>query len=87
MIGAGVYTWENISSLLPMVAIITWTVASWQDNTKWMRVAEIMICIMWIVYDIFVGAYAGCLTEFMILSSATIGLFRHDLKKKEEGER
>ena len=87
LIGAGVYTWENVSSLLPMVGLILWTVVSWQDNTKWMRVAEIMICIMWIVYDIFVGAYAGCLTEFIILSSATIGLFRHDRKKKEEGER
>lgn len=87
LIGAGVYTWENVSSLLPMIAIITWTVASWQDNTKWMRIAEIMICIMWIIYDLLVGAYTSCLTEFIILSSAAIGLFRHDRKKKEEGER
>ena len=86
LVGAGIYTWENVTSLLPMVALIVWTVVSWQDNTKWMRVAEIMICIMWIIYDLFVGAYTGCLTEFIILSSAAIGMFRHDRKKKEEGE-
>lgn len=37
LVGAGIYTWENVTSLLPMVALILWTVASWQDNTKWMR--------------------------------------------------
>lgn len=87
LVGAGIYTWENVTSLLPMVALILWTVASWQDNTKWMRVAEIMICILWIIYDVFVGAYVGCLTNFIILSSAAIGMFRHDIKKEEEGER
>lgn len=87
LVGAGIYTWENATSLLPMIALIVWTIASWQDNPKWMRVAEIIICIMWIIYDLFVRAYIGCLTEFIILSSATIGMFRHDMKKKEEGER
>ncbi len=83
LVGAGIYTWENTTSLLPMIALIIWSVASWQDNTKYMRVAEIIICIMWIVYDLFVGAYAGCLTEFIIMTSATIGIVRHDVKKKE----
>ncbi len=31
----------------------------------------------------FVGAYAGCLTEFIIITSATIGIFRHEVKKKQ----
>ena len=86
LVGAGIYTWENATSLLPMIALIVWTIASWQDNPKWMRVAEFMICIMCIIYDLFVRAYTGCLTEFIILTSAAIGMFRHDMKKKEEGE-
>lgn len=87
LIGAGIYTWENTTSLFAMIAIILWTVVSWQDNTKWMRMTEIIIGVMLIIYNIFVGAYIGCVTEFIVLSSATIGMFRHDIKKKEEGER
>lgn len=86
IIGTGIYTWENLTSLLPMIALVLWTTVSWQNNTKWMRVAEAFICIMWIIYDLFVGAYTGIMTEFIILTSTVIGIFRHDIKKKEEVE-
>lgn len=84
LVGASIYTWENATSLLPMIALVIWTIASWQDNTKYMRIAEIIICIMWIIYDLFVGAYMGCLTEFIIITSATIGIFRHDIKRNND---
>ncbi len=84
IVGAGIYTWKDITSLLPVIALVLWTIVSWQSNTKWMRLAEAFICIMWIIYDLFVGAYAGIITEFIILCSTTIGIFRYDIKKKEE---
>lgn len=86
IVGAGMYTWEDPTSILPMIALVLWTVVSWQNNTKWMRVAEALICVMWIIYDLFVGAYTGLITEFIILGSTVIGMFRHDRKKKEEAE-
>ncbi len=83
IIGAGIYTWENITSLLPVIALVLWTIVSWQNNTKWMRLAEAFICVMWIIYDLFVGAYAGIITEFIILTSSIIGMYRYDIKKKK----
>lgn len=71
---------------IAMIALVLWTTVSWQNNTKWMRVAEAFICIMWIIYDLFVRAYTGIMTEFIILTSTVIGIFRHDIKKKEEVE-
>ena len=81
IIGAGIYTWKDITSLLPVLALVLWTIVSWQNNTKWMRFAEVFICITWIIYDIFVGAYAGIVTEFIILTSTIIGILRYDIKK------
>ena len=48
-----------------------------------MRLAEAFICVMWIIYDLFVGAYAGIITEFIILTSSIIGMYRYDIKKKK----
>lgn len=76
IIGAGIYTWENITSLLPVIALVLWTIVSWQNNTKWMRLAEAFICVMWIIYDLFVGAYAGIITEFIILFSFNFLYFK-----------
>lgn len=84
IIGAGIYTWENITSLLPVIALVLWTIVSWQNNTKWMRLAEAFICVMWIIYDLFVGAYAGIITEFIILFSTMIGMYRYDIKKQRD---
>ena len=83
IIGVGIYTWKDLTSLLPVVALVLWTIVSWQNNTKWMRFAEAFICVMWIIYDLFVGAYAGIITEFIILTSTIIGILRYDIKKKD----
>lgn len=80
---AGIFTYENIVSVIPIVAVIIWTIVSWQENTKWMRVGEAVICIMWIIYNLIVGAYIGIITEIIILASSIIGIIRNDIKKAE----
>ena len=67
---------------MPTGALVLWTIVSWQDNTKWMRVSEGLVCIFWIIYDLFVGAYTGILTEVIILVSIIIGMIRNDIKKE-----
>lgn len=39
---------------------------------------------MWITYNIFVGAYTGLITEFIMLGSTIISMLRNDLKKEKE---
>ncbi len=80
---AGIFTYENLISLIPIVAVIIWTIVSWQENPKWMRIGEAGISAMWIVYDIIIGAYTGMITECIIIISCVIGIIRHDIKRKE----
>lgn len=80
----GVFTYENIASILPILAVVLWTVVSWQENPKWMRVGEAIICIMWIIYNIYVGAYTGIVTEAIIFLSCVIGIVRNDIQKKNK---
>ncbi|MBO5478176.1 MAG: YgjV family protein [Clostridia bacterium] len=83
---AGIFTYESIVSIIPIVAVVIWTIVSWQENPKWMRVGEAAICVMWIIYDLIVGAYTGMITEFIILGSSVVGIIRNDLNKSLQKE-
>lgn len=78
----GILTYENLISILPIIAVVIWTIVSWQEHPKWMRVGEAFICVIWIIYDLIVGAYTGMITEFIILGSSIIGIIRNDIPKK-----
>lgn len=80
---AGIITYENLISILPIVAVVIWTIVSWQEDPKWMRIGETVICIMWIVYDLIVKAYTGMITESIILTSCIIGIIRNDIRNKK----
>lgn len=83
LVVAGIFTYENLVTLIPIVAVIIWTIVSWQENPKWMRIGEAGICLMWIAYDLIIGAYTGMITECIILTSCVVGVIRNDIKKEE----
>ena len=78
----GVLTWENAWSLLPIVGMLISTVSLWMNNPKHIRLLNLPVSAVWLVYDIVCKSYAGVCNEIFLLVSVTMALFRLDYKKK-----
>lgn len=83
----GVYTWSNWLSILPVVANIASTIAGYSHSAKSVRMAGLLInSPLWIIYDAFVGSWAGVIDELICDVSMIISIVRYgfnNLDKKE----
>jgi hypothetical protein len=69
-----ILSWTKWYSILPLLAISSITIAKWQDNPQLIRVFSFPASVLWIVYDIFVGAYGSIIAEALIIISIIISL-------------
>ena len=72
----GKMTYKYVFDILPIIASILTIFFTWQSSTKILRLGQICVCICWIIYDIFVSAYIGILTEFLIILFTIFALLR-----------
>ena len=52
------------------------TSASWQTNTKRLKLLTIPVCVCWFVYNLFSRSYAGMANETFVLGSVIVALYR-----------
>lgn len=74
----GVLTYEKIYDILPIMASLLSVIFTWQPSTKILRIGQIFICLLWIIYDIFVLAYIGIFTESCIIASTIVAIINID---------
>lgn len=79
---AGIYTYDNILSIIPVVITILFTYATWQKNLKITYVFGVVASVGWLINNCFVGAYVGCISNIFELMSSFIGYIR--LRKYEK---
>lgn len=72
----GVFSWQNIWSVIPIIVTVLYTYGLWQDNVKVIRVTTGIAGAGWTIYDIIVKAYVGAIQESSQLISAIIALIR-----------
>ena len=68
MIVLGLLSYQDIYSLLPIVAVILYSIALYKWQNKIIRLIELISCSLFIVYNIKVRAYIGLIStiiEFM----------------------
>lgn len=71
-------TWNGILSLLPVIANITATIAGYTKNPQKYRLAGILVnSPLWIIYDFFVGSWAGILDEAISEVSMVSSFFKN----------
>jgi hypothetical protein len=78
----GLLSWQNHLSILPIVSVTLECFALWNKNTKYMRWLFLSARPPWIIYNFFVGSYAGLATEAFIVCSLIIAITRFDILKK-----
>lgn len=70
---------NSILCLLPMCASTLVTVSLWVKNPKMTRILSVPVCVTFIVYDVFVGSYAGIVNEAISLVSIISSFIRNDM--------
>ena len=68
-------------SLLPMLAVVLYSIAVWYGNLKLIRCTEVISCTLFIVYNIRVLAITGLIAIMIELIAALIAIYRFDIKK------
>lgn len=79
---ATILTWHGLTSLLPMVGMITGTIAFWQSKPQHIRLLGLISPPLWFTYNFVSGSYPGMLAEIVLLTSNLIGIYRFDIKSR-----
>ena len=75
-ITAGIIVWQDIFSLMPMVALVLATFALREENAQKARLLNLPTSPLWMMYDAHAGAYLSAATEAVVLVGIIIGLIR-----------
>ena len=80
----GFVTYDGFISLLPIGSKLLTTVSYGMKKEKWLRLITLPSCIMWIIYNLFVGSWAGALTDTMTLVSLLIAIYKFDFRGAQQ---
>lgn len=81
VVAAGIYTYGGPASLMPVAAKLLTTVSYGMKNERLLRAITAPSCIIWIIYNVFAGSWAGVLTDALALLALLFAMYRYDLKK------
>ena len=72
------FSWAGWISVLPVAGIILGTYGVWMEKPWHLRLLFLVSTFPWIPYTIVVHSYSGLMTQFVIIVSVGIGMFRLD---------
>ena len=82
LFGVGALTYVKPLSLIPIFITILYTYATWQSNTKIIRIIFFICGWLWIYFNNNVGSYILIIGNMMEIISSTVSFFRFDFRKK-----
>lgn len=77
-IAASIVTWQSAYSVLPLVGMVSGTIAFWMSSSSKIRYLALLSPPVWFIYNFLVGSYAGLLAEMFIFASIIVGIQRFD---------
>ncbi len=81
---AGIYSYQNIYSILPLACSILHTAIMMQKDMRILRILRFIILICWIFYEVIIGAYAAIISDSLGLISTVIAIYRFDILKRSK---
>lgn len=75
---ATIIFYKSIYDFFPMILILISNIAYWKDNTKFLRVSNIICSICYIIYAISIKSFMTILCETYLIINTCIGIFRHE---------
>ena len=83
VLATGVATFDGWLSLLPIGAKLLTTVSYGMKNERLLRFITLPSCIMWSIYNLYVGSWGGALGDMLTLGSLLIAVYKFDLRKEK----
>ncbi|MBO4860349.1 MAG: YgjV family protein [Clostridia bacterium] len=77
-----VFTWQDISSLFPLLAMIIHTLVYNIKSEKWLRIGLFPASLLWMVYAIMKGSIPALIGEILNTSSIIAAFIHYDILKK-----
>ena len=78
----GFISYTDIFSILPVIISIIFFVALYTEDMKLYRKVAAIASILWIIYNLAVGAYVSVADYTIELISSLIAIYRFDIKKR-----
>lgn len=82
----GAITYKNLFSLLPVFAIVLYSIGVWQKSPKIYKLLSIPNCLLWVIYNISVASIVASIDETVMLVLSIIG-FCKEFDNKEKNKR
>jgi len=77
----GIFTYDGIISMFPIIVSISYSIVLWQDNVKKIRIGSAIMIFSWIVYNLSVQAYVGAIVETILFISGVTAVIKIDVLK------
>lgn len=84
VVATGFATYDSVLSLLPIAAKLLTTVSYGMKNERLLRFITLPSCIMWSIYNLFVGSLGGALGDTITLVSLLIAVYKFDIRPKNQ---
>lgn len=84
VLGIGIYTFESLVDVLPVITGVFGTLATFQKNEKHLRYFMMVASIAIIAYNVLVFTPAGIALETFFLGSNLLSYWRFYMRKQEE---
>ncbi len=86
IVAAGLFLYQNVYSLLPIIGVLLHTGAFWIDDEKMIRRISFLGSPFWLVYNFVSGAYGSCIGDILSMVSIGIAIVRYDLLGRKKGD-
>ena len=80
---AGIFSYESLISLLPVVAASLYTIAIYFGDAKKLRYVAVLTSGLWLIYGICVLSIVGVISEAIFIVNDLVAICRYRGKKKK----
>ena len=80
----GALSWHGPISILVIVAKLVSSIAMGNKNPRTIRILNLISSPCWLAYNIYVGSFAGIVSDSSVIISTLIGVIRLDILGKKE---
>lgn len=74
----GIFTYNGIISLFPIIVSILYAVCLWQDKVKNIHIGTALMLLGWCIYNLAVGAYASAISDSILFIGTLISIVKVD---------
>lgn len=85
-IALSVYTYKTPIDVIPAICAVMYALSVVQSKSSGYRVFMGINSVLWVIYDIVIGAFTMIITHGLLLTSIIIAMIRYDIKKNTESQ-